>query len=163
SLDMWGLNSPQLATELPSPELLAEWRPSLSLIHPAMDWDTWQQEAQQSLTSDKNWVHMCHATLRYLQATGHHEAWALTHETEAPERGYTCFYQSAAWAYQLQKDYLAWRGKASEDPIRWDFYFIDCQSKLYPDLRSIMIQQGGRLLTSPSPTCLPTPPAPASK
>jgi hypothetical protein len=148
ALDLWGLNTPALATTTVGPQVLTDFSPHLINLHHEVSFDSLKRAAHLPYQTHRSWENVAMNAAKYAWEAGRYEAWLVPVITYPAElEGWDRFH---AWAVGLPDLLLRLRGQP-QPPLaerfgRKDWYLLDQQAPAYWEIRAILKRYGGQYL-----------------
>ncbi|MBK8673558.1 MAG: hypothetical protein IPN93_11495 [Bacteroidetes bacterium] len=133
SIDLWGLNSPNLAQKLPSTEELIAFDPDIIVIHPRNDDIKFLEKHMTEKVARKNWENMTLVAFQYASDTSKYSAFLVPYDL----RSYDSNYKHPWFSQILNSRY----GIASFSN-RKDLYFIKKEFEHYSKTIKILEHYG---------------------
>ena len=133
TLDLWGLNSPDLTNKLVTVQEIQEWNPDLIVLHAAEA----DYVLMDSIGADKNWLNLTHTTIQAM-----YEGQYLVYIVPFDWRQY----QPATLESQgLLKSFFKWLSEQQQSPPsnRKELFAVHPDSPYKKELRDIIVQHGG--------------------
>ncbi len=142
AIDLWGLNTPALATTVPHERLLDEFAPHLIAWHEGMTpADSLYLRLREPYATTRNWDHMVFNSFKYAYEHGTYEIWRVPFAVP-PKPPLDLRDQITLKSLDVLDYFLQLRGSQLAPYERYDWYLLDVEAPAYLEIRKVLLNHG---------------------